>query len=113
MLVYKKASHRPHRHQVCFGNPPSEEWFKQILSDILQIAQGVPPVGTQDLSELSNGTALVQDACRQEGSMRFFAQRSNFVRLNATNELEPIPFQETECGQEILEAMEEKDATDF
>ncbi|MDR1334427.1 MAG: hypothetical protein LBJ71_04360 [Holosporaceae bacterium] len=110
MLIYKNALHSSHRLGNYFGNPPSTEGFKQMLSDVLQIAHGNPPNGTQDLSELSNGTTAVYDCMKfQRNTMRSYAERSRFMKLGADNRQEFIPFGKTACGQGILEAMRAND----
>ncbi|MDR1334428.1 MAG: S9 family peptidase [Holosporaceae bacterium] len=114
MLIYKNALHSIHRLGIYLGNPPSTEGFKQMFPDVLQIAQGNPPAGTQDLSELSNGTTLVGDSetrlnPEKRNTMRSYAKRSRFMKSNVNNRPEFIPFGETACGQEILEAMRAND----
>ncbi|MDR1590937.1 MAG: hypothetical protein LBR92_03005 [Puniceicoccales bacterium] len=106
ILAYKNALHSPHRLKIDLNNPPSEEGFRQMLPNVLQIAQGIQPTnGTQDLSEISNGATTAYDSFQQQKPMKFFAERSFFMKLNANNDVELIPFGETECGQEILAIM--------
>ncbi|MDR0740886.1 MAG: hypothetical protein LBF34_04220 [Puniceicoccales bacterium] len=108
ILTYKNALHSPHRLGIYFGNPPSQEGFQQMLSDVLSIAKGTPPTGTQNLDELSNGTTQVYDFFQQQNTTRYFAEYSYFMEFNARWP-EFVPFGATECGREILKAMRAKD----
>ncbi|MDR1907180.1 MAG: hypothetical protein LBQ03_03130 [Puniceicoccales bacterium] len=110
ILAYKGALHSPHRLCETLGNPPSVEGFKQMLSNVLQIARGNPPVGTQFLRTLSNGTTKVNvnSFSLSQESMRFFAQNACFIELEG-NEMKFALFPETECGRAILGAMQAND----
>jgi hypothetical protein len=120
MLTYKNALNSPHRLRIYLNNPSPVEGFKQMLLDVSKIAQGLQPAHeTQDLSTLSNGTAQVGTITTSyynpsyRKPMRFLAECSYFIELSADNELKFIPFGETECGQEILNATQASDSMNF
>jgi hypothetical protein len=107
MFTFKNALHSIHRLYKVDENLPSEGGFKQMLSDVLKIAQGNPPKGTQDFSNLSNGAKKLNNST--EKTMRFFVECARFLTIAKGNKIQIIPFSQTDCGKAILKAMEAND----